>query len=91
MLIVKETLLNTKSGKREFAKTPLSPMCVFLKLSIFGFIESVAAQAFLFSQSGTVVVSQRLSCSDACGIFPIRDPTRDSCIGRQILSTSGLT
>ena len=28
MLIVKDTLLNTKSGKREFAKTPLSPMCV---------------------------------------------------------------
>ena len=35
--------------------------------------------------TSSVVGAHGLSCSAACGIFPTRDPTCVSCIGRQIL------
>ena len=32
------------------------------------------------SNTGSVVASLRLICSKACGIFPVRDRTRVSCM-----------
>ena len=38
-----------------------------------------------FSITGSIVVVHRLSCPVARGIFPVRDRTHISCIGRWIL------
>ena len=46
---------------------------------------SVVAAPRLWS-TGSVVVVHRLNCSAACGVFPIRDRTHVSCMGRRILN-----
>ena len=39
----------------------------------------------LLRSTGSAVVAPRLSCSEACGIYPDRDQTHVPCIGRWIL------
>ena len=54
---------------------------------VHGLLIAVASVEYrLWGMWASVVVVHRLSCPEACGIFPDQGSTRVPCIGRQILN-----